>query len=251
MKAALEDVLHHKRLTPLFQPIVDLKTYRTIGYEALIRGPVHSHLYSPLVLFNLAKKYGLDQQLEQLCCQVQVEKFHRLGLQGLLFLNMSPDLFVGLSKLDQEQQPWFEASYVVPQHATIVIELSEQKMTRDYEQLRLAAQRCRRLGMQFAIDDLGEGYASLRLWSELQPEFVKLDRYFAHHLHRHPFKQQLLKAIADLAEINYTKVVAEGIEQQVELEAIQAIGISHGQGYYFGHPVANPIEDLPWLTITR
>lgn len=251
MKAALEDVLHHKRLTPLFQPIVDLKTYRTLGYEALIRGPAHSHLYSPLVLFNLAKTYGLDQQLEQLCCQIQVGKFHRLGLQGLLFLNMSPDLFISLSKLDQEQQPWFEKNFVGSSHATIVIELSEQQMTRDYEQLRLAAQRGRRLGMQFAIDDLGEGYASLRLWSELQPEFVKLDRYFSHHLHRHPFKQQLLKAIGELAEINYTQVIAEGIEQQVELETIQTLGISHGQGYYFGHPVANPIDELPWLTPMR
>lgn len=251
MKAALEDVLHHQRLKPLFQPIVDLKSYEIIGYEALIRGPAHSHLYSPLVLFNVARKYGLAQQLEQLCCKLQVEMFHRLGLSGLLFLNMSPELFISLSKLHRDIQPWFEAGYAASTHATIVIELSEQQLTRDYEQLRMAAQRCRRLGVQFAIDDLGEGYASLRLWSELQPEFIKLDRYFAHHLHRHPFKQQLLKAINELASMNYTKVVAEGIEQHVEMEVIQSIGISHGQGYYFGHPVANPLEDLEWLKARR
>lgn len=241
MKAALEAVLRDETLTPLFQPIVDIRSQKVLGYEALIRGPVNTHLHMPIVLFSVAKKYGKTQELEQLCCRLQMAKFIELGLQGLLFLNLSPELFIDLSRAFSGQiPPWLDKS-TDHNRLKIVVELSESELTRDYDQLRIAAERCRRQGIQFAIDDLGEGYASLRLWSELQPEFVKLDRYFAHHIHRHPFKQQLLKAISEVALQNKTFVIAEGIEQECELDVLQIIGVSHGQGFYLGHPVENPL----------
>lgn len=240
MRTALEHVLRTRSLTPLFQPIINIQSLQLIGYEALIRGPEKTHLYSPLALFSLARQYNKQRELEQLCCQVQIERFCALGLQGKLFLNLSPGLFMDLSRLDSAQRPW-QSDVSACRTLEVVIELSETELTRDYEQLRIAAERCRRQEVAFAIDDLGEGYASLRLWSELQPEFVKLDRYFAQHIHRHPFKQQLLKAISEVARANQTAVIAEGIEHEAELAMLQQLGVSHGQGFLLGHPSANPL----------
>lgn len=240
MQIAFEDILCHQRLTPLFQPIVDISGQRIVGYEALIRGPQYTPFYSPVVLFKEARRLGKERELEQLCCRLQVEAFVRLGLQGRLFINLSPLLFIDLSCLPLEQKPWhLEGQSSQP---AVVIELSEQELSREYMQLRLAAQRCRRENVQIAIDDLGEGYASLRLWSELQPEYVKLDRYFTQHLHRHPFKRALLEAVNKLAIDHNMQVIAEGIEQKVQLDALLQLGISHAQGYYFGYPVALPDE---------
>lgn len=240
MKAVFEDIVCQRRLTPLFQPIVDIPNQRLVGYEALIRGPQETHFYNPSVLFKMARYLGREDELEQLCCQLQVEAFSRLGLQGRIFINLSPQLFIELSFLPSQQQPWYVSSQAT--QAEVVLELSEQELSRDYEQLRLAAERCRRQHVQIAIDDLGEGYASLRLWSELQPEYVKIDRYFSQHLHRHPFKRALLKAINEVAQAHGTMVIAEGIEQKVELEALLPLGIAQAQGYYFGYPTATPDE---------
>lgn len=240
MMTALDELLLHQRLTPLFQPIIDLRSQQCIGYEALIRGPVNSHLHLPGVLFKVARQYEKVQELEVLCCQIQVEAFVRLGLTGLLFLNFSPDLFIHLSR-DTSPRPWAVANQQ-PQ-PQVVIELSESESTYDYEQLRIAVEYSRREKIQFAIDDLGEGYASLRLWAELQPEFVKLDRYFIQHIHKHPFKQRLLKGISDVARSAKTCVIAEGIESQAELSVLQDLGVSHGQGFYLGKPTANPLVD--------
>ena len=243
MKAAFEEVLRCQQLTPLFQPIVDIQNKCVIGYEALIRGPQNSHLYTPYVLFKIARELKRERELEQLCCRLQLAEFSRLGLEGWLFLNLSPQLFIDLSRLDDSDKPWcFPA--LAPSQPQVVIELSEQELSQDYEQLRIAAERCRRQNVRFAIDDLGEGYASLRLWSELQPEYVKLDRYFTQHLHRHPFKQALLQAISQVALKNGTSVIAEGVEQKVQLEVLQKLGVSHAQGYYFGHPLANPERNV-------
>jgi len=237
MKAAFEDVLRHQRLTPLFQPIVNIQTNTLVGYEALIRGPQDSHFSTPLVLFKVARKLNRQRELEQLCCRLQIAEFCRQGLEGWLFLNLSPQLFIELSQLEEHEKPWCSAGTQQPR---VVIELSEQELSRDYVQLRMAAERCRRQNVRFAIDDLGEGYASLRLWSELQPEFVKLDRYFTQHLHRHPFKQKLIAAISQVAQAHQTYVIAEGVEQKRQLDVLQALGVSHAQGYYFGYPQATP-----------
>lgn len=246
MKAAFEDVLRHQRLTPLFQPIVDIQNQQLVGYEALIRGPQENHFFTPLVLFKVARQLNRERELEQLCCRLQIAEFCRQGLEGWLFLNLSPQLFIELSRLEEHQKPWCTTDTQQPH---VVIELSEQELSRDYVQLRIAAERCRRQNVRFAIDDLGEGYASLRLWSELQPEFVKLDRYFTQHLHRHPFKQKLIEAISMVARAHHTHVIAEGVEQKRQLEVLQALGVSHAQGYYFGHPQAIPKRNFEecWL----
>lgn len=242
MMTALDDLLLHQRLTPLFQPIIDIRNQQCIGYEALIRGPVNSHLHLPRVLFNVARQHKKNKELELLCCQIQVNAFLQQGLSGVLFLNFSPELFIDIVRSQPQCRPWAITGDQRPQ-PQIVIELSENESTYDYEQLRIAVEYCRRENVQFAIDDLGEGYASLRLWAELNPEFVKLDRYFIHQLPKHPFKQQLLRALSQLAQSAGTNIIAEGIESEVELNLLQKLGVSHGQGFYLGKPTANPLRD--------
>jgi GGDEF domain-containing protein len=103
----------------------------------------------------------------------------------------------------------------------------------------------RAMGFRVAIDDLGEGFASLRLWSELKPEFVKADKHFVAGISHDPVKLQFLRAIQDIAESCGSLVIAEGIENADDFRVVKDIGIACGQGWFIGRPSEEPTGTLP------
>ncbi|MFC3340445.1 GGDEF domain-containing protein [Paracandidimonas soli] len=237
------DILERRALTPLFQPIADLRTGDIVGYEGLIRGPVDSQLFSPEVLFRVAGASGRSLELESLCRAAHIARFHELGLEGKLFLNVSPEVLLhpaqGLDILHQRSGAGDDDI------GSLVIELTESASTSSYDRLRQAAADYRSYGLQVAIDDLGAGFSSLRLWSELRPEFVKIDKYFIRGLESDPVKRQFVRSILEIARQSCSLVIAEGIETPAELEAVIRIGIPLGQGFYLSRPAGMPARKLP------
>jgi predicted transcriptional regulator len=129
--------------------------------------------------------------------------------------------------------------------ARVIIELTESQPTCDYAQMREAVLRYRQMGFQIAIDDLGEGFSSLRLWSELRPEYVKIDMHFIQGINHDPVKLQFVRSIQEIAEKSNTLVIAEGIETRPELLALRDIGVACGQGYHLGRPQPAPLRTAP------
>ena len=103
----------------------------------------------------------------------------------------------------------------------IVIELTEDYPTFDFPVVHESLMLYRSMGFRIAIDDLGEGFASLRLWSELRPEFVKADKHFVTGLSNDPVKAQFLRAIQDIAESAGSQVIAEGIETAADFKVVR------------------------------
>lgn len=102
----------------------------------------------------------------------------------------------------------------------------------------------RELGFTIAIDDLGAGYSGLKQWSELCPDFVKIDRYFIDHCDQSEVKKEFLKSITILARATNTQVIAEGIERPEELTFVENLGISNVQGFLLEKPSIKPSEDF-------
>ena len=127
----------------------------------------------------------------------------------------------------------------------VIIELTENQPTYDYELMREAVRHYRDMGFQIAIDDLGEGFSSLRLWSELRPEYVKIDMHFIQGINNDPVKLQFVRSIQEIAEKSNTLVIAEGIETQAELLVIRDVGVAYGQGYHLGRPHPQPARAAP------
>src|SRR5690606_38719081 len=94
----------------------------------------------------------------------------------------------------------------------VVIELTEQMPTDDFELLDTALHHYRNMGFSIALDDLGAGYSSLRMWSELRPDYVKIDRYFIDGIHRDAVKRGFVESILKIARASQAQVIAEGIE---------------------------------------
>src|SRR3989339_383667 len=90
-KTPLQEIIAQRKLSALFQPIIDLKSGNFLGFEGLIRGPADSPLHSPINLFGAALQQNLSLEVEMLARQTVLEAFSRQKLPGSLFLNISPD----------------------------------------------------------------------------------------------------------------------------------------------------------------
>jgi diguanylate cyclase (GGDEF)-like protein len=103
-------------------------------------------------------------------------------------------------------------------------------------ELREVLQHLRGRGFQIAIDDLGEGFANLRMWSEVRPEFVKIDKHFANGIADDRMKYHFVRAMQDLAESCAATLIAEGIERVEDFDCVRSMGIACAQGYYIARP---------------
>lgn len=236
--SALEQILARSDIHSLFQPIVSLSERRIIGYEALSRGPSNSPLHSPLPLFAIARTAQRLSELEMACRTQACTGFRDLGLEGKLFLNISPESLLENSH-EQGRTLKLLQRLGIPANR-IVIELTEQAPTDDLGLLDTALHYYRAMGFSIALDDLGAGYSSLRLWSELRPDYVKIDRHFIDGIHRDGVKREFVGSILQMARASNAVVVAEGIELHEELVVLAEMGIDLVQGYLLSRPEANP-----------
>ncbi|MHA6963574.1 bifunctional diguanylate cyclase/phosphodiesterase [Zobellella denitrificans] len=237
---SLASLIAQRGLRPLFQPIVDTRQGRILGHEALIRGPAGHRLEFPGALFGEAKQTGLLSDLDLACREAAMQAYCQRRMDGLLFINVNPNVL--LDKQHPRGCTQRLARELGLPAERIVIELSEQYPIQDTEELKAAVNRYRELGFRIAIDDLGAGYSGLRLWSEVKPDYVKIDRYFIQDIHQDPIKREFVQSILALARGMQSRVIAEGIERQEELRQLQDMGIHYCQGYLLGRPQAEPVR---------
>jgi EAL domain-containing protein (putative c-di-GMP-specific phosphodiesterase class I)/GGDEF domain-containing protein len=242
-RALVRRVMEERAVTTVFQPIFGFREGRIVGYEALARGPAGSMLHAPQELFGAAQEAGLALELNIICIQEILRAFSRHGLEGSLFLNVSPQLIIQRG-FEQERAARFMRELGL-EARRVVIELTEDYPTVDFRFVHESLMLYRSMGFRVAIDDLGEGFASLRLWSELRPEYVKADKHFVRGIARDPVKLQFLRAIQHIAESSGSQVIAEGIEGAEDFRVAKDIGIACGQGWFIGKPAASPSPNLP------
>lgn len=235
LPSEISEILHEKKLLGVFQPIVNISGADIYAHEALIRGPVESKLHSPIALFNAAEMAGLKFDMEYAARDVILQEYAKSAQSGRLFVNVSPECL-------SLQNPALEFSLNQLQRfglsaSQIVIEITEGSSIRDYSQLCDVVTKYRKLGFGIALDDLGEGYSSLRLWSEISPDFVKIDKHFIANIQNDPIKMEFVRAIQKIASESGALTIAEGVESREELAVVKDLKIDFVQGYLLGRPL--------------
>lgn len=238
----LTRIIELRQLHALFQPIVDLNQGLIHGHEGLIRGPLNTEFYAPLNLFKMAGEHRLSYEMEQLSRQIVLESFVTFRHPGKLFINVSPEILVDPRTSKGATLNYMQKLGLNP--SNVIIELTESSPTYDYDLLKQAANHYRSLGFEIAIDDLGEGFSSLRLWSELRPDYIKVDKHFIQDIDTDPVKLEFMRSIQQIAENSGGKVIAEGIETQAQLSVIKDLKIAYGQGYFLSRPASSPSHAL-------
>lgn len=234
----LDKILSQQLLMPLFMPIVNSQERSILGYEALIRGPSSSPLYSPVSLFKVAQRTGRLLDLELMCREASMRRFKHLNLDGKLFLNVTPST---LLEADFRSGMTIELlNRIGFDPDRVVIEITEQFPIDDYGLMKEATSHYRQSGFEVALDDLGAGYSGLRSWSELRPQYVKIDRHFIEGIDSTLIKQEFVRSIIEVARSIQCQVIAEGIERIEEHQVLNDLGLKLQQGYYFSRPAALP-----------
>lgn len=235
LPSEISEILHEKKLLGVFQPIVNISGADIYAHEALIRGPVESKLHSPIALFNAAQMAGLKFDMEYAARDVILQEYAKSPQAGRLFVNVSPECL-------SLQNPALEFSLNQLKRfglnaSQIVIEITEGSSIRDYSQLCDVVTKYRKLGFGIALDDLGEGYSSLRLWSEISPDFVKIDKHFIANIQNDQIKMEFVRAIQKIASESGALTIAEGVESREELAVVKDLKIDFVQGYLLGRPL--------------
>jgi PAS domain S-box-containing protein len=223
MQAIIDEAAFH----PVFQPIVDLTSLRTIGYEALTRFDDGTE---PDAQFGAAAAVGLGVELEVAALRAALTAASALPTPPWLNVNASPSVILAGEPLRS-----LVAGYLGP----LVLEVTEHAVISDYTVFREAVGA---LGsnLQIAVDDAGAGFASLRHIVELRPHIVKIDRSLVAGIDGDPARQALLAGLRHFADSQGCSLIAEGIETEAERATLVGLNVRTGQGYLLGRPAPFP-----------
>jgi EAL domain-containing protein (putative c-di-GMP-specific phosphodiesterase class I) len=219
-----------ERVHMVYQPIIDWKPRKVVGYEALVRS-TEPRLPHPGALFDAAERLDRLDDLGRAirrCCAAAVAAL--------------PDgvaLFVNLHTQDLLDETLYESDADLgPSADRIVFEITERAKLESVPDIAGRAARLRGLGYRLAIDDIGAGYAGLNSFAQLEPEVVKLDMALVRDVQGSVTKQKLIQALVTLCRDLGLAVVAEGVETVEERDALLGLGCDWFQGYLFARPAA-------------
>jgi EAL domain-containing protein (putative c-di-GMP-specific phosphodiesterase class I) len=225
LKARFEAALDS--LWMAFQPIVTSVAGQVHAYEALVRSDEPT-LAQPAALFDAADRLHRAHDLGRAVRGAVARAAAHLPAHIELFVNLDADDLNDPQLLD-ERNP------LVGEAPRVVFEITERASLCGVRGVDEILRRLRGRGFRFAIDDLGTGHAESSL-GPLQPEYVKLDLSLVRNVHRNAANRELIHAVATESQRLNRHVVAEGVEQEVERDALLDLGCDLQQGYLFGRP---------------
>ena len=241
----LLDVIEHRRISVLFQPILDLANSNIIGYEGQVRGPSDDLLHSPARLNHFARQADKLLDLENLCCQLITASFAELKLQGLLFLRLNLDVFLEHKFKEIQTSQAVEQAGIDPQRVVITLCAHEPRDISNPNLLPKIISRYGELGYKVAVEDQGEIFSLLQTQPEACPSCVKINPHLIQDMDKDPVKVQLLKSLLETTVNQGFITLASGIETRGELLLAREIGISLGQGPFIARPNKKPARVTP------
>ncbi len=222
-----------------FQPIVDVQARRILAYEALTRGPQGEPIGTVLEKTVHNNRYAFDQRCREKAIQIS----SHLGILATgadLSINFFPNaVYEPAQCLRRTFNAASEAGFPLER---IIFEITEVEEVHSQDHLRNIMLEYKKHGLRVAIDDFGAGHSGLSLLSVFQPDIIKIDRALIHKLHERPASRSIVRSIAQVCEELNVTIVAEGIEQEQEMQVLCDLGIHRMQGYFFARPA---FEALP------
>ncbi|MEO1702519.1 MAG: GGDEF domain-containing protein [Pseudomonadota bacterium] len=233
--AFIEAATNH--LDIALQPIVEMSSGRIHAYEALVRNTKQIGVDSPAELHDLALEkdclFALEKTLWEKACRKFTEQSNMP--QAQLFINVDGRSLIenGTNVVDAINDIAAEAGLLPGQTC---LELSEMADVSTHQTVADVRSYAKKKCLKFIIDDFGKGYSQLKIMHELEPDLIKVDRFFIEGIDRDSRKHLLVSSIVQLAHRLGMRVVVEGIETSEELRACQSLNADFAQGYFIGRP---------------
>ncbi|MCD2175633.1 putative bifunctional diguanylate cyclase/phosphodiesterase [Rhizobium sp. C4] len=235
-----------REITLAYQPIVDARSGRTVGFEALARwtspvlGPV-----SPAEFIPIAEQHGRINLITRLLLTRALKDAASWRGEPYLSFNLSPhDLAVEENVLRIISA--VSSSDIAPER--INFEITETAIMHDFEQAAHSIELLRALGCQMSLDDFGTGYSSLNHVHKLPLSKIKIDRSFVDRIDERPASYKIVKSVLTLCSEMGLTAIAEGVEREEEVRVLKQLGVNAMQGYYFSTPL---VQDLAAARLER
>ncbi|MET3684392.1 EAL domain-containing protein (putative c-di-GMP-specific phosphodiesterase class I) [Alkalibacillus flavidus] len=202
-----------------------------MGYEALLRS---EWIDAPDEVIKSIHDQDMLLQLDRQSIAKAVHQFDQSDVSsGFLFMNVLPST---VSRLDFTT---FLHNCVREYHLSpqdVVVELVELEAIKNLEELKQSVRQLKEHGFLISIDDVSKGSSSFRLMIELEPDIIKMDKYFTSQLTYSTLKQQMIESLVSYCQNTKTRFVLEGIEGESQLHVARRLGVECGQGYYLAGP---------------
>ncbi len=232
-----------------YQPVIDIKTSQVDRFEALIRW---NHPQQGLVLpgqfISLAEETGLIVPISnwvlEKCCQ-QIKLWDDKGcFVNKIAINLSTRQFCQ-KELPLSYNLQNILSKVGISGKRIELEITEGLLMDKDQEIMRTMKSLNKMGVELSIDDFGTGYSSLSYLKKFPVDTLKIDRSFVSDMSEEGSDLRIIKAIINLSHSLNMKVIAEGVEQEWQLEILKSMSCDLYQGYYFRKPMpADEVEAL-------
>jgi diguanylate cyclase (GGDEF)-like protein len=243
-EGAVGEIVARQQITSHFQPILDLHHGTVMAWEVLSRGP--EPFASPSDLFAAAERVDLGPKLEVVCRHAALRTIAAFApaLRGrAFFINVSPNT-IGDPRVGNGHMQAELAELGLDQR-NFVIEITERESIGDYAAFERQIRHYVEHGFRIALDDLGAGHSGLVTLVTCSPHFMKLDMTLSRDIHRHSYKQHLVKSLIAFSASVDAALIAEGVETWEELETLARLGVRYAQGYLFARPSRTPAGPPP------
>ncbi|HOW87403.1 MAG TPA: EAL domain-containing protein [Candidatus Omnitrophota bacterium] len=231
-RAEFKDPIHS-----VYQPIVDIATGDVIGYEALAR----SEKEMPAEMFRRSYEKGNVIPFDFHCLESAIKVLPELQEDQYLFLNIEPLTLEQAFSKGKEGEDFLKGlkSYA----GKVVFELTEGVKKSDFAFIQRGVEFIRAFGYRFALDDIDDISAKTSQLASLKPDFLKIDLQLVQGIANNYLNQQIVREMVHLGRVNGSEMIAEGVEQQSDLNFIRNMGIRYAQGFFF----AKPAKELIFL----
>lgn len=247
----LRHAIDNAELELYYQPKVDLKTGKVKDVEALVRW-IHPQngIISAGDFIPLAEQSGLIHSLTEWVFKEgvrQQQQWHRDGLDLRISMNISAHILAD-SKFPGKIRDLLDETKIEP--SRLIIEVTESAMMADPQDAAEMLSILNGMGISISIDDYGTGYSSLSYLSKLPVGELKIDRSFVSRMNENSTDDLIIRSTIDLGKNLGLKVIAEGVEKEIEWEKLSQMGCDMIQGYYVCRPI--PANDfVSWLSKSK
>ena len=241
----MTDILNPENLDVYFQPIVDSKNMKVVGFESLIRGinRENGEILSPKILFEKAKKDKVITEFDRLCRDLAFKKYKEFGLDEdyFLYVNISSEAVDAYSI----GTDWIKRrlDYYGINPRLVVIEINEAKINIT-ENLLSVVKNYKEFGLNIAIDDFGKDHSNFDRLVYIDFNFLKLAGVLIQDANKNEKKLKMLEVMKFLADKLDIFLIAEGIESIEEVRILSDLGIDYHQGFFYCKPMSNPLEAI-------
>ncbi|MBT2685115.1 GGDEF and EAL domain-containing protein [Bacillus sp. ISL-37] len=246
LENGLRKALEQNQLMLHYQPQVNLETGKIIGVEALVRW-VHPEkgIISPAAFIPMAEETGLIVPLGKWVLEKAASQNKVWQEKGYSPIPMS----VNISVRQLQEDTFIDCvkrvlidTQLAPNY--LDFEITESVM-QNSEKTAMILDELKELGITLAIDDFGTGYSSLSLLKHFPIDKIKIDKSFVDDIIHHSNQGAMVKTIIDMGHNLKFSVIAEGVEEQEQVEFLLKNGCMIGQGYHFSRPLSvEAMEEL-------